>query len=188
MAGKLLSFPQSIQNTQALINKIENEELSEAEIQDEVSIIVSTKSGARGFFVGYLTSDLALPDCPSPGIISGLKSSLEITSQLLVKNLAMSSAMVLAHQRNNDFDNVRASQRVSQRTKNLIAKMNENTIFKELEKLNNTILAGAGEYQDFLERWQYDEKQKQEIERAVSSIFNEGVASSKDNPIVNEKQ
>jgi len=173
MANKLLSFPQSIKATQALINKIENEELDELEIQNEVSIIVNTKSGGRGFFVAYLTSDLPLSDRPSQGIINGLKSSIEITSKLLVKNLAMSSAMVLFHKRNSDLSNAQASQRVSQRTENLIKKMDDNAIVEELKNLKNAILTGTGEYQVFLEHWQYDEEQKQKIKEIVSKILNE---------------
>lgn len=171
--NNLLSFPQSIEATQALMNKIKNKELNEIEIQNEVSTIVNTKNGGRGFFVAYLTSDLPSSDYPSQGIINGLKSSIEVTSKLLVKNLAMSSAMAFVHEQNNDFTSAKASQKVTQRTKNLIRKIDEDIIVEELKQLKNTISTGRGEYKGFLKRWQYDENQKEEIKRVLSNIINE---------------
>ena len=171
MAHKLLSFPQSIQATQSLMNRIEAEELDELTIEKEITNIVNTKNGGRGFFVAYLTSEMSLADNPSSGVIDGLKASMEVVSELLVKNLAMSSAMVVAHNRNQDVDNVKNSQKVTQRTCNLIQKMNLDTINSELQKLQATISTGQGDYQDFLERWDYDLEQKQAIEQAISDTL-----------------
>ena len=115
-----LSFSQALAKTQSLMDKMITNKLSEAEIEQEVSSIVNTKNGGRGFFVAYLTSDMSLADNPTIGVINGLKSSLEVVSELLIKNLAMSSAMVITHNRNNDQNNAEGSQRVCQRTSNLI--------------------------------------------------------------------
>ena len=171
MANKSLSFPQSIQATQSLMNKIETEKLNESTIEKEISTIVNTKNGGRGFFVAYLTSDMSLADNPSSGVINGLKAAKEVVNELLVKNLAMSAAMAVAHNRNHDLDNVKGSQKVIQRTSNLIQKINSDTINNELEKLQDTIVKGQGEYEDFLERWNYDLEQKQAIQQAISDTL-----------------
>jgi hypothetical protein len=166
-----LSFSQAITATQSLIAQIDKNQLSEAEIKQEVSSILSTKNAGRGFFVSYLTSDISLADNPSPGIIAGLKSSIEISSELLVKNLAMSSAMIVTHGRNNDIDSVEGSKKVCQRTNNLIQKINSKLVKEELKKLQTTIKNEDGEYQDFLTRWDYDTEQKEEILEAISSYI-----------------
>ena len=58
-----------------------------------------------------------------------------MSSELLVKNLAMSSAMVIAHRHNHDAENVAGSQRVCQRTGNLIQQLDLQLIDEKLQKL-----------------------------------------------------
>lgn len=167
MATKPLSFSQAIQATQSLMDRINSEELDEAEIEQMVSAIVDSKNGGRGFFVAYLTSNMPLADNPSKGIVNGLKSSTEIVSELLVKNLAMSSAMAITHKRNNDLDNLQGSQKVHRRTKDLIKQIELDLVEEELKKLQSTISTGQGDYQNFLERWNYDMEQQQAIQKAI---------------------
>jgi len=166
-----LSFDQAIMETQSLIDQIKTHELNEIEIQQAVSLILKTKNGGRGFFVSYLTSNESLADNPSTGIVNGLKSSIEVSSELLVKNLAMSSAMVVTHSQNNDLNNLQASQKVCQRTTKLIRQINLASIKEELEKLQTTIDNGHGEYQQFLKKWKYDSNQQKAIKTAISNTL-----------------
>lgn len=166
-----LSFSQAIIETQSLIDQINSDELSEVEIQQLVTSIFSTRNGGRGFFVSYLTSELSLADNPSLGIINGLKASSEISSDLLVKNLAMSSAMKIIHIRNNDLNEFEGSQKVCQRTSILIKKLDSSLIKIKLQKLFATIDRSDTEYQEFLDRWDYDAEQKQAIQSAISDIL-----------------
>jgi len=66
------SFPQAIAASKTLMEKMQNNDLSETEIESEIAKIVQSKAGARGFFVAYLTDDLPLADNPSSGVVSGL--------------------------------------------------------------------------------------------------------------------
>jgi hypothetical protein len=165
-----LSFPQAIAITQALMNQINGNELSEAEIQQRVLSILSSKNGGRGFFVAYLTSEMSLADHPSLGMLAGLKSAEGISSELLVKNLAMSSAMVVIHNQNNDLESVAGSQRVCQRTCNLVQQLDLESVEKELQELKNTLKNGRGEYQEFLEHWNYNTHQKKAIQETIFSL------------------
>lgn len=171
MTNQTLSFPQAIATTQALMNNMNAFQLTEAEIEQEITSIIKNKKGGRGFFVAYLTSDLALADNPSPGVIDALKSSLEVVSELLVKNLAMSSAMVVAHTRQDDLENARGSQKVQERSSKLIQLLKSKSIENELQQLQTAIEAGKGDYQDFLQRWGYDSEQQQAIEKAIINTF-----------------
>ncbi len=166
-----LSFPQAIALTKSLMEQIEAGKLNEDEIEGQVASILKNNNGGRGFFVSYLTSDMSLADNPSTGIISGLESSTELVSQLLVKNLAMSSAMIITHGRNNDLDNAEGSQKVHQRTKNLLKQLNWKENKEQLLKLQRTIQTGNGEYQSFLERWNYDAEQQLAIEQAIVNVL-----------------
>lgn len=166
-----LSFPQAIAATQSLMDQINSNQLSELEVQQQISSILSSKNGGRGFFVAYLTSDMAWTDNPSEGVLNGLKSTQEISCELLVKNLAMSSAMIVIHSLNNDSENVAGSEKVYQRTCNLIQQLNLQLVNKKLQKLQNTIKNGSGEYQEFIERWCYNSKQKKAIQDAISKLL-----------------
>lgn len=164
-----LSFSQAIEATQVLMNQISSQHIDEIEIEQAVSKIVKTKNGGRGFFVAYLTSPLPLADQPSRGIINGLKSASEVVSELLVKNLAMSSAMAITHSRNNDLDNLQGSQKVLHRTCLLIQQVASDLVTQELKRLETTISNQQGDYDDFLERWGYDLEQQQAIQKAINT-------------------
>lgn len=171
LSPESMSFPQAIAATQSLMNQIQSNQLSEVEVQQRVSSILSSKNGGRGFFVAYLTSDMPLADNPSTGVLNGLKSATEISSELLVKNLAMSSAMIVAHSLNHDSENVAGSQRVCQRTCNLIQQLNLQLIEKKLQEIQNTIKNGSGKYQKFIERWDYSTEQKKAIQDTISNLI-----------------
>ena len=111
-----------------------------------------------------------MADNPSDGVINALKTSPEIVSELLVKNLAMSSAMAVTHRRNNDEKMAKSSEKVAQRNGNLIKLTNLDLSSQKLEELKQTIINNNGSYQAFLEKWQYDEEQKQIIKKNLEKI------------------
>lgn len=169
--AKSLSFSQAIALTQSLMEQIEAGRLDETEIKRQVVSILKDKNGGRGFFVSYLTSDMTLADNPSQGTLDGLKFSIELVSELLVKNLAMSSAMIVTHNRNHDSDNAEGSLQVNRRTKNLFKQLNCPENKEQLLQLQRAIQTGNGEYQNFLQRWNYDAEQKKAIEEAIADVL-----------------
>jgi hypothetical protein len=166
-----LSFPEAITATQFLMVSMNDRQLDEAEIERAIASVINTKNGARGFFVSYLTSDLTLADNPSLGVINALKTAPEVVGELLVKNLAMSSAMAVTHRRDRDETQAQNSERVTKRTANLIRLVNLDFITAELDKLQTTIVTGEGEYQNFLQRWGYDRTQQEVIQQTITEVF-----------------
>ncbi|WP_373480062.1 hypothetical protein [Geminocystis sp.] len=160
-AEKNITFEEAISLTENFINQIS--QLSEEEKETIVSCLVLSENGARGFFVTYLTSDNAMVDQKSSGIIEGLKTSPEIVSELLVKNIAMSTAMKITHERNENVEMSEKSARVTQRSLNLIQELSMPQIQEKIALLLNTIKEEKGIYQEFLVRWGYDQEQKQSI-------------------------
>ncbi|AFZ34316.1 hypothetical protein Sta7437_0722 [Stanieria cyanosphaera PCC 7437] len=165
-----MSFEEAIANTQALMIQIEANRLSDEEITSAITNLIKNKGSARGFFVGYLTSDFLLADLPCLGIIRGLKSAPEIVSELLIKNLAMSAAMSITHRRNHQEIMALGSEKVLQRTLNLIKQINLEQIKISLRKLQISLWTGEGDYQKFLNRWGYDREQKQIIQQAIDQV------------------
>ncbi|OKH19854.1 hypothetical protein NIES593_20465 [Hydrococcus rivularis NIES-593] len=165
-----VTFEDAIALTESLLKQMSAGQLEDREIQAAITDLVKTENGARGFFVTYLTDNRPLADNPTTGVIEALKSSPEIVSELLVKNLAMSSAMVIAHRRNNDEENAKGSDSVRQRTANLIQQIKSDLVAKKLKELHESAATGEGNYKDFLQRWGYDDEQKQVIQKAISEV------------------
>jgi hypothetical protein len=165
-----ISFEEAIKLTQSLLNQIESNQLSEPEIEGIVTSLVQTKNGARGFFVTYLTDERNFADNPSLGIMLALKSAPEIISELLAKNLVMSAAMVLTHRRNQDEEMAKSSEQVRHRVAKLIQQLKLDAISEQLYQLQESLTTGKGNYQDFLERWNYDEQQRQLMQKAISEV------------------
>lgn len=163
-----ISFEEAITFTQSLLNQIER--MNENQKEEVISNLVKTENGARGFFVTYLTDERSLAEHPTEGVINGLKIDPEIVGELLVKNVAMSTAMSITHQRNNDEEMKQKSQRVAQRSLKLIQQLQSQIITEKIQKLQETIKTNQGEYQEFLERWGYDQEQKQLIVEKLSGI------------------
>ncbi|PSF38199.1 hypothetical protein C7H19_06930 [Aphanothece hegewaldii CCALA 016] len=165
-----LSFEEAIDITQSLILKMKTNELSASEIESMIVALVKTENGARGFFVTYLTVVDKIADHPSPEVINALKASPEIVSQLLVKNLAMSTATAILHRRNDDQEMAQGSDQVRHRTTHLIKQLPSDTLSNHLNQLKESLEQNKGEYTDFLKRWKYDTEQKEAIYQSLLSL------------------
>ena len=168
LASETITFAEAIAFTQSLLDKIDT--LEEVEKEKAIASLVKTENGARGFFVTYLTDERSFAALPSPGIVNGLKSAPEIVSELLVKNVAMSTAMAITHQRNNNAEMAQKSEQVTERSVNLIKQLQLNLTTDKFKKLQNTIDSGEGEYQQFLQRWGYYDRQKQTIKKIIEQL------------------
>jgi hypothetical protein len=162
------SFEEAIAFTKSLLSSLEESKLTELEIEQAITSLVQSANGARGFFVTYLTREGKLADSPSPGVIKALQSSPEIVSDLLVKNLAMSTAVRLTHQRQGNPIMAESSQVVTRRTQKLIQMLNLEKINNLLAQLEESVKSERGEYQDFLTKWDYDQEQLEAIAKVIA--------------------
>jgi hypothetical protein len=165
-----IKFDEAINLTQDFLIHLKGNKLSSTEIQDFVTNLVATLNGARGFFVTYLTSTDPICDEPRSEIIAALGAHPEVTADLLVKNIAMSTAQQLYHQRREDPDMAASSATVSTRTIKIVQQLNLPQIQEMCRELVETITNGSGKYSDFLTRWGYDDEQKNSIAQTVSQI------------------
>ena len=164
-----ITFENAIQETQDLLSKIEF--LNANIITQKFTELVSTENGARGFFVTYLTSDLSPTEYPILEVITALKTSPILVNELLVKNLAMSTAMVIYHRGQGDEENAQGSEKVQEKTGQLIKQLLSPALEEKLQQLATSLNAGQGEYQAFLERWGYDDCQRQAIAEIIQPFL-----------------
>jgi len=96
------TFKEAMQASMIWCKSWENDEISDEVISDRIGELIKTVEGARGFFVVSLSIDCPLMDRFPDALIFQLRSSGEIVVDLTVKNLAMSSAMIITHRKNKD--------------------------------------------------------------------------------------
>lgn len=165
-----MSFEQAIALTEHLLNQVEQGVLVDGEVEEAIAALVRSESGARGFFVTYLAGGSSLADHPTPPVIRALQSAPGMVSELLLKNLAMSTAMAITHRRNQKEDLAAGSDRVHHRTQQLIQMTQLPDFPAKAQHLLNSALTGEGEYQSFLDRWGYDAEQRQAIVQILKTV------------------
>ena len=163
------NFEEALNAASLWCNAWDIEELSDEVLADRVSELLETKEGARAFFVISLSSKSPLMDrIPEPLLIQ-LRNAGELVVDLTVRNLAMSTAMSLHHQREESADLQIGSERIKERCIELLRKLEPSKVKARLEVL----LAGTkgkGSDIEFLDHWKYDSQQKNAIAKSINSV------------------
>jgi hypothetical protein len=161
-----MTFEEAIAYTEALLSR---KDLDDSQLESEISALVQTANGARGFFVCFLTGEWQLADAPSQPIIRALQSAPSAIAELLVKNLAMSTAMAIFHRRVGNEEQAQGSDRVARRTALLIEKVELAEVSEIATQMRNSAISGDGNYASFLEKWGYDAEQKHAITNVLAN-------------------
>ncbi len=157
-----LSFEMAMEQTQSLLDRYAVGELGDIALQQAIAALVTSENGARGFFVVYL-SDTQAPAPPPAPVLSALALAPTVVAPLLIKNLAMSTAMAIAHRRNQNESLAQGSDRVQQRSLHLIQQLATPELTTAAIALNASLTDETGEYAPFLARWNYDPEQRHAI-------------------------
>jgi hypothetical protein len=165
-----ITFEAAIALTQRLLDTRSQQQLDPS-LKEVVSKLLCTRNGARGFFVAYLTDARPFADNPDPEIIEALKSFPEEVSELLVKNLAMSTAMAITHTRNGQPDQAQQSLQVSRRSADLMNRVGGDRLTAETHELWKGVTDSSGSYATFLKKWGYDAEQKAAIASRLEDIL-----------------
>jgi hypothetical protein len=167
-----LSFEQAMAVTQDLLEQGMAGTIAPAAVQTAIATLVATENGARGFFVVSLSDDRPWLDHLLADSPASLATAPAIVSPLLIKNLAMSTAMGIAHRRNQDEATAQGSDRVHSRTLALIQALLQQPqasphLRDQAEQLLASLATDSGTYHAFLSRWGYDADQKQAMGQAI---------------------
>ncbi|OCR00833.1 hypothetical protein BCD67_24205 [Oscillatoriales cyanobacterium USR001] len=171
LAPEDISFEGAIALTQSLLSEMETGKLSDTEIKEIVTSIVKTENGARGFFVTYLTEDGDVAELSPPAVLKALAVAPDIVAELLVKNLAMSTAMVVHHARNQDHEMAASANRVRSRSALIISSIKTPVCQTIAQQILAAIATGEGNYAAFLQKWGYDRDQKDAIAQTLRTIL-----------------
>ena len=169
MPKKKPTFEEAINASLVWIRGWDNNEISDEVLAERVAELLISVEGARGFFVTSLSSESALMDRLNDPLIYQLRKGGLIIVDLTVKNLAMSTAMVIEHKRNGDISTSYKSERIKNRCIELLKLLDTNIVKKLLESLLQS-LKGNGDYFQFLKKWGYDNEQKIAISNSIFEV------------------
>ena len=162
------TFKEAMEATMIWCKSWENDEISDEVISDRIGELIKTVEGARGFFVVSLSIDCPLMDRFPDALIFQLRSSRDIVIDLTVKNLAMSSAMVITHHKNNNSQEIQ-SERIKIRCIELLKLLDSNAVKKRLDVLLEAT-KGNGTDLKFLDRWGYNDEQITAISESIYQV------------------
>ena len=162
------TFKEAMQASMLWCKSWENDEISDEVISDRIGELIKTVEGARGFFVVSLSIDCPLMDRLPDALIFQLRNSGEIVVDLTVKNLAMSSAMIITHRNNKDPQEIQ-SERIKVRCIELLKLLDSTQVKKRLNVLLEAT-KGNGKDLKFLNKWDYNDEQIKAIPESIYEV------------------
>ena len=162
------TFKEAMQASMIWCKSWENDEISDEVISDRIGVLIKTIEGARGFFVVSLSIDCPLMDRFPDALIFQLRSSGERVVDLTVKNLAMSSAMIITHRNNKNPQEIQ-SERIKIRCIELLKRLDSTKVKKRLDVLMEAT-KGNGKDLKFLNKWGYNDEQINAISESIYEV------------------
>ena len=165
---KEASFSQAINISAQWCKEWGEDLLSEEVLADRIAELIKTKNGLRGFFA-YTLSDrnCYLFDKLPFSIVFKLTEGGKDVVEIVIKNLIMSSAQIIIHQRQNNIDYKLTSENISERCKGILRLLETklvtksiNEIIEDLDNLGNS----------FNNSTKYDDQQKKFIKQQIFDI------------------
>ena len=162
------SFTQAINISAEWCKEWSEDLLSEEVLADRIAELTKTRNGLRGFFA-YALSDkncLLLDKLPF-SLIYKLNEGGDAVTEIVVKNLIMSSAQIIIHRRDNNHKYQITSENISERCKAILKLLETNSVtkniknvLKELDNMGNS----------FDNSKKYDDEQKEFIKKLILDI------------------
>ena len=165
---KEASFTQAINISAQWCREWEEDLLSEEVLADRIAELIKTKNGLRGFFA-YALSDKEcfLLDKLPFSLIYKLNEGGVAVVEIVLKNLIMSTAQIVIHQRENNHEYEITSKNIADRCKAILrlleTKLVTKTVNQVLKELNNM-------GNSFNNSIKYDSEQKEFIKKQILDI------------------
>ena len=165
---KETSFTQAINISAKWCKEWGEDLLSDEVLADRVAELIKTKNGLRGFFAYALSDQYCyLLDKLPFSIVFKLQENGNDVVEIVVKNLIMSSAQIVVHNRENNLEYQSNSENISERCKSILRVLDSklvtktiNQIIKDLDNLGNS----------FDNSKKYDDEQKEFIKSQIFDI------------------
>ena len=164
------TFIQSINISKDWCKEWEDELLSDEVLADRIKELIKTKNGIRGFFAYTLSdTECTLLDKLPSSLIFVLQQFGEIIVEITIKNLFMSSAQFINHEKDKNFDYATISNNISDRCINLLRVLDTKLVKKQVEIMLSEIDNMGNSFDREIK---YDQEQKNYIKKKVEEIAN----------------
>ena len=165
---KEASFTQAINISAQWCKEWGEDLLSEEVLADRIAELIKTKNGLRGFFAYALSDrDCYLLDELPFAIVFKLTECGRDVVEIVVKNLIMSSAQIIVHQKARNPEYLLTSKNISERCKGILRILETNLVtnainemMQELDNLGNS----------FDNSTKYDAQQKEFIKQQIFDL------------------
>ena len=165
---KETSFTQAINISAQWCKEWETELLSEEVLADRVAELIKTKNGLRGFFAYALSDqDCFLLDKLPFSLVFKLQEIGISVVEIVIKNLIMSSAQIVVHDRENNLEYKSSSENISERCKGILRLLDTQLVTKTINEIMDD-LDNLGNSLDNSKK--YDDKQKEFIKSQIFDI------------------
>ena len=146
----------------------EEDLLSDEVLADRIAELIKTKNGLRGFFA-YTLSDqnCYLLDKLPFSLVFKLQEGGNAVVEIVVKNLIMSSAQIIVHERENNLEYKSNAENISERCKGILDVLDTKLVTKKINQII-TQLDNLGN--SFDKSIKYDDKQKEFIKKQIFDI------------------
>ena len=165
---KEASFMQAINISAQWCKEWGEDLLSEEVLADRIAELTKTRNGLRGFFAyAFSDKDCLLLDKLPYSLIYKLNEGGDAVTQIVVKNLIMTSAQIIIHRRDNNHEYEITSEIISDRCKAILRLLETKLVTKTINQ-NLKDLDTMGNSFDYLIK--YDSEQKKFIKKQFLDI------------------
>ena len=134
------SFIQSINIANEWCKDWSDDFLSDEVLADRINELIKTKDGTRGFFAYALAdSQCTLLDKLPSSLIFTLRERGDLIVEIVIKNLFMSAAQILNHQKCKNFEYAEKSNNICDRCVNLLKQLDTKLVTEKINKMLSEI-------------------------------------------------
>ncbi len=165
---KEASFTQAINISAQWCKEWSEDLLSEEVLADRIAELIKTRNGLRGFFA-YALSDKEcfLLDKLPFSLIYKLNDGGDAVAEIVLKNLIMSSAQIIIHQRDNNHEYGITSEIISDRCKAILRMLETKLVTKTINQYLKDLDTMGNSFDNSIK---YDSDQKEFIKKQFFSI------------------
>ena len=130
------SFTQAINISAQWCKEWSEDLLSDEVLADRIAALTKTGNGLRGFFAYALSDkDCLLLDKLPFSLIYKLIVGGDAVTDIVVKNLIMSSAQIIIHRRDNNHEYEKTSENISDRCKAILRLLETNSVTNSVNQV-----------------------------------------------------
>ena len=162
------SFTQAINISAQWCKEWGEDILSEEVLADRIAELIKTSNGIRGFFAYALSDkDCFLLDKLPFSLIYKLIEGGDAVTDIVVKNLIMSSAQIIIHRRDNNNEYEIISENISNRCKAILKLLETNSVTKSINQVLRDLDDLGNSFDNSVK---YDSEQKEFIKKQILDI------------------